>query len=395
MRKGELLPENEKLLRKFEESMISVEEGTKATHISRLTVYAKRIGKPMDQVTREELLAFLNKYRNTKIKRDGEWRKPKPRSVKSLIIAIKLFYWWFHGEKEEDGKKIYPEIVRGLKPPRVDDREQKIYPSAEEFVRILNATYSVMYKALFAVGYETTTAGRPKKELLNMRIGDVRIENNVAYITLRVSKTRTRTVIVKKFINEFRAWLNQHPFINDPMAWLWICQKKEYFGQKLGYQSANTALKNSCKRAGTRPYSLRALRHRRAKDLDFLSPRKKMAYFGWRNIRTAEIYGNFSSEDACEDIISHEEGKPIIKKEEVETWKCPACQGVNPPTNKFCGNCSQPKDDIVAIQKATIQKATGAEVDEIVDKVLEKLRVLIKDKEVGSKALKLLVSERA
>ena len=390
MRKEGLSPENEKLLKKFEESLISSSDDTKTTHLGRLRVYAKRIGKPMDQVTKEELLAFLNKYRNTKIKRDGEWRKPKPRSVKSLIIAIKLFYWWLHGEKEEDGRKIYPEIVRGLKPPRVDDREQKIYPTGEELVRILNATYSVMYKALFAVGYETATAGRPKKELLNMRIGDVRLGNNVAYITLRVSKTRTRTVLVKKFINEFRAWLNQHPFINDPMAWLWICQKKEYFGKKLGYQSANTNLKNSCKRARTRPYPLKSLRHRRAKDLDFLSPRKKMAYFGWRSIKTAEIYGNFSSEEACEDIEDHEEGKPIAKEKGVKTWKCLACQGVNPPTNKFCGNCSQPREETVAIQKTVvIQRATDAEIDEIVDKVMERLLIIIKDKKVGPNVMEL------
>jgi integrase len=297
MNKAKLSPENEQLISKFEASLISDAEDTKRTHVGRLTVYAKRIGKPMDQVSKEELIAFLNKYRNTKVKRDGEWHKPKPRTVKTLIIAIKLFYWWLHGEKEEDGRKKYPEIVRGLKPPRVDDREQKIYPTAEEFVRILNATHSVLYKALFAVGYETATAGRPKKELLNMRVGDVRLENNVAYITVRESKTRTRTVIVKKLINEFRTWWNQHPFIHDSMAWLWVCLKKDHYGKKLGYQAANTALKTSCKRAGTRPYPLKALRHRRAKDLEDVLPiRKKMAYFGWRNIRTAEIYGNFCSE---------------------------------------------------------------------------------------------------
>jgi hypothetical protein len=276
-------------------------------------------------------------------------------------------------------------------------------------------------------GYETATAGRARKELLNIRLGDITIKNNVAYIDIPESKTEARRVMVKKFIQDFRLWLNLHPLKDQSDAPLFVTEfnsrrqrnvvKADYSEdgryvtvhyqnkrhrrfrifrdsvgreyKKLSYQAARDVMAKACRRAGTKPYTLRSLRHRRSKDLEHILPlREKMAYFGWSNVGTALIYGSFTSEEACETIAAVEDGRPVRRvEEEMENWVCPACKTSNPPTHNFCGVCTQPRDERIAI------KRVPHNIDEFVDEVLKRLLVLLQDKQIGQRALEIIAQE--
>jgi integrase len=346
---------NARLLRRFGDSLIDLKEQSRINYIGLLMAMARKVEKPLDRLSKDDVLSFLNEYK----------KRAKPRSLKLMIISLKKLYGWL-------GK---PEIMEEVKIPQIDDRDQKIYPTVEEFLKILEVTTNIRDKAFFACGYETATIGRAKKEWLNVKLRDVVLEDNVAYIKILESKTRARTVIVKKFIKELRDWLEIHPAADNPDAYLWVSLQGNRRGKKLSYQAMNNAFKRSCRKAGVPLYPLRSLRHRRAKDLEkVLSIREKMAYFGWRNINTAMVYGNFSSEEACETIIAAEEGWEIKRDEEaLRSWKCPACKTDNQPNMRFCGNCTQPRDEALAIKKAITS------VEEIADQVLAKLLQVLEE----------------
>ena len=384
-----LLPENEKLIKDFARSLTGAREKTIENYCIMLETFARIVNRPLDTLKKEDILEFIEHYRNRK-GRVGE--KIKPRSLKLMIISIKKFYRWLYirnGGKLK--KKEYPPIVADLEVPRVDEREKKLYPSAEEFLRILNACTFIRDKAAIATGYETGTAGRPRKELLNMKIKDVRIVNNVACITIWESKTISRVTVVKKFINELREWLQVHPDANNPNAWLWVKGKGKTPTEKLTYAALNAAFKKACKRAGTPIYPLKSLRHRRAKDLEkVLSIREKMAYFGWKSIATAQIYGSFTSEEACESVIAAEEGREVVRQEEelMKMWKCPSCRTENPPHAKFCMTCSQPQEDATAIRGAG---TLFSDLEAITELIFARVLEMLKDDEIGEKVKQILL----
>jgi integrase len=378
---GGLTPENQRLIEEFCDTLVYLSDGRKRDITAILRVFARKLGKPMDKANKDEVLKALNTLR------EGT----KKSSLRIYATTIRQYY-------KHLGRK---DVVDAIVLPKAH-KPKPIYPSGEEFIRIINACHHPRDRCLLAVGYETATAGRANKELLNIRIGDITLKNNTAYIDIRESKTQARRVMVKKFIHDLIAWLNIHPLRDQPEAPLFVTTKwgrnsrakiyrdkagREY--RRLSYQAARDIMTRACKKAGTKPYTLRSLRHRRAKDLEHVLPlREKMAYFGWSNVGTALIYGSFTSEEACETILAAEEGRPIRRvDEEMESWTCQACKSVNPPTHSFCGVCSQPKDERTAI------KVQPQSIDRLVDEVIKRLLVILQDKEIGKRALAIIAPE--
>lgn len=345
---------NEELLAGFIRSKTHCKETTIRNIRALFRIFANWLDKPLDKATKEDILDFVMDFK----------KRTKTSSQILMITMIKDFYKWLYSLEDPAYKKPgkYPPIVEDLKRPR-KKKPLKEYPTAEELLKIISCCQNLKEKALIAVGYETATAGRAKKELLNMKIGDIILKNNCAYIKIPESKSEPRTTVVKKFINEFRAWLDAHPNADNPNAYLWPSSRTP----KMSYPMTDTIFKRACKRAGVKAYPLRSLRHRRAKDLeDVLGIREKMAYFGWSTITTAQVYGDFTSEESCEKIVANAEGRPVRGEEELKEWKCPGCGNINSPAARFCGTCSQPKDDLTAIK-------ASSEVEVKVENVMELL----------------------
>lgn len=330
---------NKELIAKYLRSKTDCRPRTLKNNETLLNIFAGELGKPMDKATQDDVLDFVTDFK----------KEAKETSVALMITILKSFYKWLYSQKNPKYKKKgkYPPIVEDLKRPTINRNGHKEYPSAEELIKIIAGCERPRDKALIATAYETGTGGRADKELLNFKISDITIKNNCAYIVIRQSKTLTRTTVVKKFISELRAWLEAHPKANDPDAWLWPSK----YNDRMTYSGAARIFKKACERVGVKSYSLRSLRHRRAKDLEnVLSIREKMAYFGWSSINTAQVYGSFTSEEACERIEANEEGREIKREVELKKWICPACNTENSPAARFCMNCTQPKDDVTAIK---------------------------------------------
>lgn len=393
MRKKEILKENKELLKRFEATLMHVGEKRRKDAVMHVRIFSNVLGKPLDKATHGDIVKALKK----------EEKRLSHGSFIQRVCAVKQFY------KAIKKKRL----VKDIKLPKRKKPKPK-YPSAEEFNRILNAPMHPRDRSLLCTGYETATAGRAEKELLNINLGDIRIQNNTAYIQIWESKTDARQVIVKKFIADFKHWLNLHPFNQGDITYeelekvplyitafnpkrvpqalrVSLTPDKKYavvdnkrgfrrrirlyqapngrMYSRMSYSSARLIMRAACKQAGTKIYSLRALRHRRAKDLEHVLPlREKMAYMGWSNVNTALIYGTFTSEEACDSIIAAEENRPLERNDEVKNWRCEGCQTNNPPTAKFCLNCSQPKD--VKMAMGLSMKAVGDIVDLVLSKVL-------------------------
>lgn len=292
----------------------------------------------------EDLLRFYNGYKKDK----------KRSTVKLMAVSIRQFYRVMLGYR----KRELPDIVKNIVPPSVDNKDIKEYPTAKETIAIINAATNPRDRALLSGNYETATGSRPDKEWLSLKIGDIRIEKNVAYVTIRESKTRPRITVIKKFVGDLKLWLNMHPDGANEAAYVWCVLHGQNYGRRMGYGNADRILKSACRKAGTKPYAFRAFRHRRAKDLEsVLSIREKMAYMGWTSIQTAQIYGNFTSEESCETIVANEEGRPRRNEsDELLSWICGGCKSVNPCTNSFCGVCGGRKNDVEPLQRIKVEK---------------------------------------
>ena len=248
---NKLQSENERILKEFEAALVDVSEHRRKSLLSHIKQVAIYVGKPLSEATRTDILGAINDYKD---------RTKSKKSLKQRMVAIKKFYKTLYGNGEE-----YPEIVRGIKLPVIKEYASiKKYPSTEELFKLINTAATIRDKALVSSLYES---GARINEFLNIKLEDINLESNIAYVKLMQSKTKQRTVIVKKFINEFRAWLSAHPKLNDKEAWLWVNVKDGYYGEQMQANNVREILKVLCKKAKIKVYSPHALRHKRVYDL--------------------------------------------------------------------------------------------------------------------------------
>ena len=151
-------------------------------------------------------------------------------SYSTIAIALRTLKRLVHYSKYgiiPEGDGSYCEEVKHIHPDRYKRkamREEKVRVTdlltREEFLRMVEAVpkvsrYPLRDRALLYVMYEY--AARPS-ELLNMRVGNVRLYENYAEITTE-GKTGTKTLAVVLSYNALREWLEQHPESSQFPEW--------------------------------------------------------------------------------------------------------------------------------------------------------------------------------
>jgi integrase len=236
-------------------------------------------------------------------------------------------------------------VVKWLK-PQLKEKTIKKFPTEEEILRIVQATINQRDRAFIFNLYES---GARINEWLHVRFGDIEFKNNTAIITIRVSKTKQRKIVLIKSFLDFKLWLQQH---TDPKQDNYVWSRLEDASERLRYSTVQKMIRRLSNRAGVPYYSPHKFRHARAKTLEkVLLTREKMNYFGWSSVEMVQTYGEFTDDEVINTVLANERMLELEERKDLlKNLVCPHCKGENPASAKFCYTCSTPLDGKIAIQ---------------------------------------------
>lgn len=287
---------------------------------------AEWLGKDFDNATEEDLkrvVAIINTSPFT------NWTKYDYKR------SIKKFFRWLGKEH----------LISWLK---CNDVKNKKLPeeilTEEDIKKMIDSAQIARDKALITVLYES---GCRVGEFLSMKIKNVQFDRYGAIIVVH-GKTGYRRIRLVSSVPYLAEWINNHPFNDNPEAWLWISLKNF---KRLPYNSLRTILRIIAEKAGVRKsVNPHAFRHARATHLaNFLTEAQMKEFFGWvQDSDMASVYVHLSGRDVDKAILklygiemeeSERDGELLKPK------KCLRCGEVNPATNSVCRRCFFPLDE--------------------------------------------------
>ena len=295
-------------------------------------------GRPFDEVTKQDLKNFFNDMAE----------RYDPGTIDNMKTYIKRFYKWLLGEDEE-----YPDLVKWIK--KSNHRRQRVERSDlityEEFERMLGKCDNFRDRALLWLLYET---GIRVGELISIRIRDVEIKENMGVITVR-GKTGSRAVPLIAGLPDLQAWIERHPFKDEPDAPLFISYKRGSFGKPLLESGVYNIVYQLAKRAGLKKrIHPHLFRHTRATQLSTkLRESVLKQLFGWsQSSRVPQVYLHLASSDVINSYSELYGFKAEEKLEEkFKPRQCPRCAAMNPFDAIYCVKCGLVLDEKVAAER--------------------------------------------
>lgn len=330
-------------------------ELTRRAYLRELFFLAKKINKPFEEMTKEELMDFLSEM-------SGRLR---PHTVWKTKRVFKTFFKFVYKTDE------CPDVVRWMK-SGISNRHREAtikIITDEERKRLLQACKNQRDRAMLTFLDQT---GCRASEMTMTRIGDISTSGNENYITITLGqgKTGRRRIIITEGISEIILWLNMHPLKHDPNAPLFVCFSDNHKYKKLGGSGLTnifTRIKDNA-RIERRIYP-HLFRHTRAtiagKVWNWNEARMRV-FFGWtKTSPMPSLYTHINDEDVIE--LSLIEAGLKNKKEsqtsEIKDRECPRCKKKNPFDSKFCNFCSLILDQEMAARNAKVVKITDAIMD--------------------------------
>lgn len=266
--------------------------------------------------------------------------------VRNYKKAIKKLYRWRY---EDD----IPKWVTTLK---LENIESTVQPSdlltQDEVDRILAACRHPRNKAFIAVMLDS---GMRVGALASTRVKNVEFNQYGAIIYIsRTSRSKKTTapkgIPITWSTGYLNQWLSVHPMQNDPEAPLWTTINEPY--QPLSYKTIRVTIQNIARDAGIKkrvnPHSFR---HKAITSwiLDGLNEQEVKHRAGWSkgSMQMLKIYANFT-DDEINNKIFERYGLKTEGKRQVTLEKCPRCNNVLKPSDRFCSQCSLVLDQDMA-----------------------------------------------
>lgn len=239
----------------------------------------------------------------------------------------------------------------------------------DDVLKLVEACKNIRDKALVYLLYDS---GARANELLNLTVGDVKIEEKCAFVTLKGS-TGARQIPFIESLPHVTSWLNNHHFRHEPGAPLWLTDPFSKRG--MSYPMLSKLLKTLKKRVELKkPLSPHKMRHARLTHLaerNWGDQRLKV-FAGWTpGSRMAERYIHLCGRDlknAMLETYGVEETKP--KAVVLESKKCRRCDTLNEPSNLYCKRCGLILDETLALKEMS-EEARLREMEENIDKIVE------------------------
>lgn len=349
-------------------------EGLSKPHIIKylceLKLVAQAIRKNFDKASKKDLQDFV---------RILQEREDISISTKQAYkVALKKFYKWLKGNNEE-----YPEEVRWIKATL--SRSRMKLPSEgdllteEEIKRLIEAAEHPRDKAFVSVLYES---GGRIGEVASLQVGNINFDEHGAFISINEGKTGARKLRLIASTPYLTTWLQNHPFKDDKKAPLWISIGWKNHSKKLQYDAIRIFLKQLFKKVGIKKRSNpHSFRHAKASFMaNYLTEFQMNQYFGWvQGSDMPSVYVHLSGRETDARIleINGIKQEKELKESLLKPKRCPRCDTINSPENKFCYKCAAILDIKTAIELEEQRK----EQEKIRQSSDDLMNTLIKDPE--------------
>jgi len=281
----------------------------------------------LEQTDFDKLLLFLE-----------DVKKLSPGEIRNYKKVTKKFYSWLgNGEPPKWIRKIKLEVI-----------ESPVQPSdlltQDEIDKLLAACRHPRNKAFIAVMLDS---GMRVGALASTRVKNVELNQYGAIIyiskTSRSKKTTTpKGIPITWSTGYLNQWLAVHPMRDNPEAPLWTTLNEPH--QSMSYKTIRVTIQNIAESAGIKkrvnPHSFR---HKAITSwiLDGLNEQEVKHRAGWSrgSMQMMKIYSNYTENEMNDGIFEHY-GLKTDEKRQVTLDKCPRCNNILKPSDRFCSQCS-------------------------------------------------------
>jgi len=306
----------------------------------------------------------------------------KPKTVHNDIIDIRLFFKWLKPNND------FFENIKTRNPKNHLPTKELILPT--DVKKLLPACKCQRDRALVMAFWDSAARA---SEILNLNLRHVLIDRYGAVIVVE-GKTGMRRIRLIDAVPDLQAWINQHPYKDNPDAPLFVTFRNS--GSKprrLNIRTVENSLKTVAEDAGVKKnVHPHAFRHGKLTDLvkrGFKETELRIIA-GWEaDSKMPATYIHLSGEDVEKKVLaSYGIIEDEVKKEELELRpiECPRCKTKNPHDSKYCSCCSM----VLDMETAVKLEEEGKVADDELTKMIEsKMNDLIETK-VNERLMSLL-----
>jgi integrase len=351
-----------------EQNEMNIKNTTKETKIKILVWLSDfHSAKNYEQMTKEDILAFLNKLRKS------QDQDPIHKWIGSYngryIVLSKFFRWLFSPQQSDSRKRLTPPCMQGIR--RLPRKEKTPYEAPDIwdnkdhriFLKYCPNKRDRCYHAM-----AIDLSARPH-EILNLKVKDIKFyknENNRQYAEVRIrdGKTGPRTIPLIEGIPYYKEWLAEHPMSTNPESWLFIptsnntntkglsydglaykyeYYKKKFFPSLLNDPEIPELDKVLIRNLLTKPWNIYIFRHSALTEKSqYLTEANLRDHAGWSmSSKMPQIYIHLNGES--NKALLRRKGILVNNKEDqynqIKSITCPNCFELNKIDNRFCMQC--------------------------------------------------------
>ncbi|MDE2590204.1 MAG: tyrosine-type recombinase/integrase [Patescibacteria group bacterium] len=381
--KAELSPENMQLVNRYYHAIIidTAGKAVQEKHLQTILMLSRMYQENWQDIKREDvdnlLLEISKKYSDAK----GQETHTSFDYKKILKIFVR---WIKTGNRRKDPDIPDPIEIKGIKLRRVKDRlSREDLITETDLSKLIHACGENMRdKAFISVHSE---AGTRIGETLTLQIKHV-VKDKLGAIIKVDGKTTARPIRLVKSLPYLAAWLNSHPFRNNPDAPLWINLSHHGYGDQISYEGVKRILEKRAKLAGLeKRIFFHLFRHSEITETaNFLTEAQLRKRYGWSgSSKMPERYTHLVDSDVDKAILGH---YGLIKKDEQQTALlpkiCSICEFPNAHDAKFCSKCTKALDLQAALEEEEKQKQVQQDKDDEVKRLRQAVDYLMsKDQE--------------
>ncbi len=235
-------------------------------HIYSLKVLSELFGKSFERCDKNDIIKVMSKIERSE-KNYSEYTK------KDFKVCLKVFFRWLR--KTDD----YPEEVRWLKESVRNNHQLPDILTEDDVGDMVKAGKNWRDQAFILGLYES---GCRIQEYLDMKLKDV-VFDEYSPVLIVNGKTGSRRIRIIDKEGVFKKWFEEHPFKDNPDAYVWVSLSSNATNKKFSYVHATKLIKNLGRIAGVKKKLYpHLLRHSRASHLaNKLTESQLKQMFGW------------------------------------------------------------------------------------------------------------------
>lgn len=301
-------------------------------HLTELKLLADMAGNDFQNITRQEMMKLVEHI---------ERMKRAERTKQDYKKLIRKFFKWM--DKAD--------LVDWIKISRKDSKKlPEDLLSEEEIEKLINACEHPRDRALVASLYES---GARISELGNLKIKHVKFDQYGAVLIVdgKTGMRRVRIIFSSPYL---ATWLENHPFRDNPEAFVWVGIGTVGRNVPLQYGAIRMHLKRIAEKAGIKKrIHPHLFRHSRSTHLaKHLTEAQMKQYLGWvQGSNMAAIYVHLSGRDVDNALLKmHGIFTEETNNVQMSPKQCTRCTTMNAPTTKFCSKCGIALDIKTALE---------------------------------------------